>query len=541
MRTGPIRTLRASAAAITVWGVAAILCSGATAAPRQAASPGAGLRAATADAPSAPVVQPSPPCQARSIAGAPGLGGPGAPARLVCDRGWALAERANPGATPNLELFKATASGWTEQGTGNGSEIDYAPETLGVPLAVLVRLGTALGPEARPGIAAAILVHTASEGAPGGPSEVVPWAASGVVRAAGADWLAVGRSTGGSGPGTALSIYRWSGLAWAREGRPVAMPSGQLAGGGSVTAVSLTGSAAPDFAVSSFGADTNWLSVVSKSGGTWHAVPFDYGYGPTVAIDAAGVHGHLVETETDGCGCAAGPETYTWESYSGGIFRPTAPPGPAPTCSPGALASAADPAGLLGLAFARASCVDGWAIGTGTGPGYANGFVGLFEQQRSGWQPVNIDDGAALGRYPLIYDIPLTLLDRIGSALGPHLAPSIAIGAVYRDLDAAASSTLWTVSGEILFQGQNWLLAAGQPDRGGDTLTIYLYRWSGVTWSEQAAFPRAHDAGSLVGTGQWYGVVKTAGSSAPTFVVRGVYPSWSTRISLTAGTWHLAP
>ena len=113
------------------------------------------------------------------------------------------------------------------------------------------------------------------------------------------------------------------------------MPSGQLAGGGSITVASLTGPPGPDFVVRSFGADTNWLSVVSDVGGTWHAVPFDYGYGPTVAIDAAGVHGHLVETEADGCGCATGPETYTWEIYRDGAFRPTGPRGrPPPAALP---------------------------------------------------------------------------------------------------------------------------------------------------------------------------------------------------------------
>ena len=387
------------------------------------------------------------------------------PARLRWRLG--LAERGGPGTTINLELFKATASGWTEQATDNGSQIDYAPEALGVPLAVLVHLGAGLGPETRPDVAAAILVHTASERAPGGPGGAVPWAASEVIRADGGEWLATGYSPGASGPGIALRIYRWERGAWARQDGPVLMPSGQLAGGGSVTAVSLTGSAVPDFVVSSFGADTNWLSVVSDIGGTWHAVPFDYGYEPTVAIDAAGVHGQLVETETNGCGCALGPETYTWELYSKGAFRPTAPPGPAPTCSPDALANAADPAGLLGLAFTRASCADGWALGTGTAPGYANGFVGLFEQERSGWQPVNVDDGTALGRDPLIYDIPLALLDRIGSALGPGAGPVGRHWAVYRDLDAAGSSTLWTVSGEVAFQDQHWLLAAGQPAKAG--------------------------------------------------------------------------
>ena len=59
------------------------------------------------------------------------------------------------------------------------------------------------------------------------------------------------------------------------------------------------------------------------------------------------------------------------------------------------------------------------ALGTGDGPGYANGFVALFEQQRGEWQTVNIDDGTALGHYPEIYDVPLTLLDRLGSRIGP--------------------------------------------------------------------------------------------------------------------------
>lgn len=522
-----------AATAITVWGVTA-------AGPAGAASPGAGPGVTITAAPATAAARPFPACRARLVDDAPGLGGQGGPVRLVCGSGWALAERGSPGAAvTTLELFKATASGWAEQATGNGSEIDYAPEALGVPLAVLVRLGADLGPETRPDIGAATLVHNASERTPGGSGGAVPWAASAVVHAGGGEWLAAGYSPGASGPGIALSIYRWGRGAWARQGGPVVMPSGQLAGGGSVTAASLTGSTGPDFVVSSFGADTNWLSVVSDAGGTWHAVPFDYGYGPTIAIDAAGVHGHLVETETDGCGCAAGPETYTWEIYAGGTFHPTAPPGPAPTCGPDALASAADPAGLLDLAFTRASCADGWALGTGTAPGYANGFVGLFEQQRNSWQPVNIDDGTALGRDPLIYDIPLTLLDRIGSALGPQVARSVAIGAVYRGLDAAGSSTLWTVSGEILFHDKSWLLAVGQPARGGNTLSINVYRWSGTTWSEQAAVHHVPDGGSLVGTGQWCGVVPTTGSSAPTFVLRGLYPSWSAKVSSVGGAWHV--
>ena len=92
-----------------------------------------------------------------------------------------------------LELFKATASGWAEQATGNGSEIDYAPEALGVPLAVLVRLGAGLGPETRPDIGCRHpRAHRLGEGSgrrPAGPSpgrparSSTPTAASGWLRA----------------------------------------------------------------------------------------------------------------------------------------------------------------------------------------------------------------------------------------------------------------------------------------------------------------------------------------------------------------------
>jgi hypothetical protein len=234
-----------------------------------------------------------------------------------------------------------------------------------------------------------------------------------------------------------------------------------------------------------------------------------------------------------------GPETDTWEAYSHGAFRPTAPPGPPASCTPGTLAAAADPAGLLGLALASVSCADGWALGTGTAPGYAGGFVGLFEQRGGDWQVVNVDDGTALGRDPQIYDIPLSVLERLGSGLGPRVVASVATGTVYRGLDLAQRSTLWTMSGEIPFRGATWLLAAGQPSGGGSTLSINVYRWSGATWAEKAAFPRVPDGGSLVGTGQWYAAVPAAGSAAPTFVVRGTYPRWSARIAWRGGTWRV--
>ncbi|MGA3221468.1 MAG: hypothetical protein ABSE77_20745, partial [Acidimicrobiales bacterium] len=185
--TGRRQARGLSAIAIIVWAIS-------TAGP-------AGARAGLA----ALAPRPSPLCQARLVDSAAGLARVGGPTHLVCDGPWALAERGGTGAGTTLELFKATSSGWAEQPTGNGSELDYAPEALGTPLAVLVRLGTGLGPSARSYIAAAVLVRTASENLPGGTGGPVPWAASGIVRAGGGEWLATGHATDEpAGPGVAV-------------------------------------------------------------------------------------------------------------------------------------------------------------------------------------------------------------------------------------------------------------------------------------------------------------------------------------------------
>ena len=157
--TGRRRARGLAVIAMIVWGLA-------TAGPAGAIghSPPAGARDVLA--PLAPALLP--PCQVHLVDSASGLARLSGPVHLVCDGPWALAGRGATVADMTLELFKATASGWAEQPTGNGSELDYAPEALGAPLAVLVRLGTGLGPGAKPYIAAAVLVHTTTEPSPGG-------------------------------------------------------------------------------------------------------------------------------------------------------------------------------------------------------------------------------------------------------------------------------------------------------------------------------------------------------------------------------------
>ncbi len=173
----------------------------------------------------------------------------------------------------------------------------------------------------------------------------------------------------------------------ARPG-PKSAPAGlqlpDVNGPGSITAVSLTGSRQPDFLITGSGADWQPASVVSDTGGSWHAVLFDYGTGLTTLVDEGRTQGALVETRVNACGCASGPESYLWEAYSDGAFRPANPPGPRPSCTASSLTWALEEMGPLGgsppLTFKKAACADGWALAAGTGDAYTGPLIGLFEQ-----------------------------------------------------------------------------------------------------------------------------------------------------------------
>ena len=86
---------------------------------------------------------------------------------------------------------------------------------------------------------------------------------------------------------------------------------GPLGPSQSVDAASLTGTHAPDFAIVGCGAgDTVCASVVSKAGGSWHAIPFEYGYGTTVNPNGY-AEGRRAQIVYNACHCAGGPTTST--------------------------------------------------------------------------------------------------------------------------------------------------------------------------------------------------------------------------------------
>ena len=222
------------------------------------------------------------------------------------------------------------------------------------------------------------------------------WASSGIVPKAGVDWLATATEPLGEESPITVSSYRWNGTSWSEQGS-VALPSvdvgnffGPPDNSGELTAESLTGAQAPDFTLNTEGADTNWFSVISDLDHKWQAVPFDYGEGPTISIDAKGVTGGLVEAETNSCGCATGVETYTYYKYSGKTFVPTSPPGPAPTCTTqsfDALVAQSIPAADGSFVFSKVACADGWALGTGTdtfSPVNSEGGIALYQQEGGG-------------------------------------------------------------------------------------------------------------------------------------------------------------
>lgn len=222
-----------------------------------------------------------------------------------------------------------------------------------------------------------------------------------------------------------LKISRWTGRGWTLQAT-VALPGGGP--WGPLRSASLTHSGAPDFIVSvGGGADWTPLTVVSRLHGVWQTVPFDvpahWDLGRRL-IDGWAIHGDKVQGKMNGCGCAAGPETYTWYGFDGRIFAPTSPPGQSPGCTTRSLALAhrlqGDPT-YLGLPrwrsarsfpVARFACLDGWALAASR-----SGLFALFDQQSGAWLRAYVGSLAHLERDAQFFAIPGSLLKRLKKTL----------------------------------------------------------------------------------------------------------------------------
>jgi hypothetical protein len=353
-----------------------------------------------------------------------------------CANGWALAAGLD-GASGDIGLFRhdhrgwAIALGFAPVRLSAESPVQFASAGINPP--VLLQLARSFPLRVREATDAGALVeevaaHEVRLNAVG------QYQASQVLRAAGGTWfvLAGANAADNSSVGVAASpypdgtlrVYRWSALGWSDQGT-IRGYMGPISACCGISAVSLTGSHDPDFAMAGGGAaDTDWLSVVSDAGGRWHLVPFDYGYTETTVVNGSPA-GRGVATEVDATSSAAGPTTWLFETYRQGAFQPAAMPGRQPSCGLSGLESAA--AGRAPAAeFTASACADGWAIAVGDRAGHQAQVVGLFNASGAAWRVVELDRGASLGCDPGIYDIPLSLLRRLAARLGPELQPELA-------------------------------------------------------------------------------------------------------------------
>jgi hypothetical protein len=395
------------------------------------------------------------------------------------------------------------------------------------------------------------------------------YADSGVVRRAGSAWLAT--ASGTTNVANQVRVYRWKGAGWALVGvvDVPALPS-ISEGGGFVTAVSLTRSGAPDFTLNTFGADTHWFSVIALLRGKWRLVPFDYGHGTTTAIDAWGTNDHLVRAETNGCGCASGPETYTWYRFESRIFVPTEPPSGPAACTIASLTQAASLpyAPQLSpfdsprerqqfrapLSIARFACSDGWALATTRG-----GSIALFEQRNANWLRDLVGPAKEIRAPQVGFAIPdsllWTLASRVGVSLGrrPTASHYNVNGGSYRPpaWERGAVSVPVTpgssyVDTRVVYrQHQKWFAIALEPSRAirrHHNLDVYVYRWRDGSWAldgtVSADFTTPHPEGPVFWPNQeWVGGTAPGFSFSP-----GVSSGeWTLVISREGGTWHVLP
>ncbi|HEX2703889.1 MAG TPA: hypothetical protein VHM72_10725 [Solirubrobacteraceae bacterium] len=340
-------------------------------------------------------------------------------------------------------------------------------------------------------------------------------------------------------PAGIAQIYRWSAAGW-KEQADVRGYFGPIGGCCGISAVSLTGSADPDFALTGGGAaDTNWLAVLSDVGGRWHAVPFQYGYSYSSVVNGEPLH-HAVETAIDASSSATGPTTFLLETYQHGRFRPSAPSGRSAPCSLSALQLAADPGEEAVLVFSKFACADGWAMAIGTGAGYSDQVVGLFEQAGTRWSTIALDNGDSLGSDPGLYDLPLSLLRELTAGFGPAVRPALATAPL---IARNGQNEALYLNGVISADGADWYVAetlTGSEVSPGANAEIY--RWSGSAWVEQGRVdrvPRSLNYFYAV-SGGWFEAVAVPGTRDPGFKMEEGGSASTEMLTDTGGTWHVA-
>jgi len=482
---------------------------------------------------------------------------PSAFALAHCGDGWALAAGL-AGATGDIGIFRHDRGRWA-------SDPGFAPTrlsavspaqfaTAGISPHVLLQLARPFPQRVRQVTDAGALVEelAAREARLKAPGS---YRASQVLRAGGETWLVLARANSADNPGTAttspypdgtLRVYRWSASGWRDLGAVTGWMGPISSGCCGISALFLTGSHDPDFAMAGGGAgDTDWFSVVSDVAGHWHLVPFDYGYADTTVVNG-GPAGHGVATEVDATSSAAGPTTWLFETYRRGAFQPARSPGRQPSCGLAGLKAAADSGRAPTVGFTASACADGWAIAAGASGGHEGQLVGLFNAREAKWHVVELDNGDDLGSDPGIYDIPLSLLRQLAAHLGPTLRPELATAPL---IATPAMTGQPYVNGIISAGGALWFIAEKPTGSliGRPEAMATVYRWSGSGWLRQGAVNRVPTSLNYYTLSGGYDVtygrfeaVTVPGAADPRFVLGGSGASRPEVLTDAGGRWHAA-
>ena len=403
----------------------------------------------------------------------------------------------------------------------------------------------------------ATLVAVVGDGAAAAsPSAKPALLSSGTVRWGGAIWRAVAAQPGGYGTIT-VNLLRKSGTAWHRQGQ-VQLNAGTLpqsgdlgTAGDALYAAGLTGVITPDFVLvtQDLGPEP-WFSVISASGGRWHLVPVDFGYGLLAGVPAAvKVDGHLLRVEVGGGADASTPTVVDWYRFSDGAFSITNPPGRTPSCDSNELPSVPLPDGQGSEAPTGYDCLDGWALSTGTYQ-MSPYFALANWQGSSGWQDItqyagpdlNLDDA------PMWFGIPLGVLQGLGKAVGARVAPDVAAASELSHFQGATVSgydnfPVVVDSGVVRQYNKDWLAVATSLEPGAG-VSVEVFRWDGTSWSRTGTV-RIGYFGQLGDAPAGGGLVPQAltGSSTPDFALNGsgADTHWFAVISDIDSRWQGVP